>query len=171
MTRGDNLTPCAEIVREPRTPVTTPQAGRNFRMLDQVNVLVDVRDADPDRVFVARLMTLCSILRPNHRASSSFAPARLLPAISGIEDLHHIPAQRTLRNVHFLIRANRRGHPVIDFVDCFRRPRCRAPRGPSSGRHSGNPAATNPTPPHHVHRRPSPRDPFLALSKPFGRTR
>ena len=44
---------------------TSPLARHAFRMLDQVNALVDARDADPDRGFMARLMTLCSLPRSN----------------------------------------------------------------------------------------------------------
>ena len=43
----------------------TPQARHHFRMLDQVNALVKVRDADPDLGFMVRLVVLCSLPRSN----------------------------------------------------------------------------------------------------------
>ena len=61
----DGRKPGLEIVRRaPRTPDT---ARHPFRMLDQVNALVDVRDADADLGFMARLLMLCSLPRTNPR--------------------------------------------------------------------------------------------------------
>ena len=52
-----------EIVRP--DPAPNPQAQHPFRMLDQVNALVEAREADPDRGFMARLLMLCSLPRTN----------------------------------------------------------------------------------------------------------
>ena len=43
----------------------TPQVRHHFRMLDQVNALVEARDADPDLGFMVRLVALCSLPRSN----------------------------------------------------------------------------------------------------------
>ena len=43
----------------------SPQARRGFTVADQVNQLVSVREADPDRGFMARTMALCSLPRTN----------------------------------------------------------------------------------------------------------
>ena len=61
--RRDGRTPRLEIVRPDPTP--NPQAQHPFRMLDQVNALVEAREADPDLGFMARLMALCSLPRKN----------------------------------------------------------------------------------------------------------
>ena len=46
-------------------PDTSPRAWYPFRMVDQVNALVEAREADPDRGFMARLLMLCSLPRSN----------------------------------------------------------------------------------------------------------
>ena len=61
--RRDGSKPRLEIVRV--DPAPNPQAQRPFRMLDQVNALVDAREADPDIGFMARLLMLCSLPRTN----------------------------------------------------------------------------------------------------------
>ena len=43
----------------------TPQARHHFRMLDQVNALVEARDTDLDLGFMVRLVALCSLPRSN----------------------------------------------------------------------------------------------------------
>ena len=61
--RRDGSKPRLEIVRV--DPAPNPQAQRPFRMLDQVNALVEAREADPDIGFLARLLMLCSLPRTN----------------------------------------------------------------------------------------------------------
>ena len=61
--RRDGSKPRLEIVRV--DPAPNPQAQRPFRMLDQVNALVEAREADPDSGFLARLLMLCSLPRTN----------------------------------------------------------------------------------------------------------
>ena len=61
--RRDGSKPRLEIVRV--DPAPNPQAQRPFRMLDQVNALVEAREADPDIGFQARLLMLCSLPRTN----------------------------------------------------------------------------------------------------------
>ena len=46
----------------------SPQAAHHFTRFDQVNQLVEAREADPNRGFMARMMVLCSLPR---RALSS----------------------------------------------------------------------------------------------------
>ena len=41
-----------------------PQARRGFTVADQVNLLVEASEADPDRGFMARLLALCSLPAP-----------------------------------------------------------------------------------------------------------
>ena len=43
----------------------SPQALRHFTQADQVNLLVEASEADPDRGFMARLLALCSLPRTN----------------------------------------------------------------------------------------------------------
>ena len=43
----------------------SPQALHHFTLADQVNQLVEAREADPDLGFMARLMVLCSLPRTN----------------------------------------------------------------------------------------------------------
>ena len=43
----------------------SPQALHHFTLADQVNQLVEAREADPDLGFMARLMVLCSLPHPN----------------------------------------------------------------------------------------------------------
>ena len=63
----DRLQPAGEIAEEmglaqwPRTP----QAAHHFTRFDQVNQLVEAREADPDTGFMTRLMALCSLPRTN----------------------------------------------------------------------------------------------------------
>ena len=64
---SDGLTHAGEIAEEmalARRP-RTPQAARHFTCFDQVDQLVEAREADPDTGFMARLMTLCSLPRTN----------------------------------------------------------------------------------------------------------
>ena len=67
MKRNDaGLKPIAEIVPDlPVEPEAAPQAKWHFTLADQVNALVDAREADPDMGFMARLMALCSLPRTN----------------------------------------------------------------------------------------------------------
>ena len=44
---------------------TSPQARHYFTVADQVNQLVSASEADPDLVFMARTMALCSLPRSN----------------------------------------------------------------------------------------------------------
>ena len=43
----------------------TPQAIYHYTSADQIDALIDAMDSDPDRGFMARLMTLCSLPRTN----------------------------------------------------------------------------------------------------------
>ena len=43
----------------------SPQALHHFTLADQVNQLVEAREADPDLGFMARMMALCSLPRTN----------------------------------------------------------------------------------------------------------
>ena len=61
--KRDSSKPRLEIVR--LDPAPHPQAQHPFRMLDQVNALVEAREADPDRGFMERLLMLCSLPRTN----------------------------------------------------------------------------------------------------------
>ena len=44
---------------------SSPQARHSFTQADQVNLLVNASEADPDRGFMARTMALCSLPRSN----------------------------------------------------------------------------------------------------------
>ena len=46
-----------------------PQARHHFTLADQVNQLVEAREADPDLGFMARTMALCSL---HHHLASGF---------------------------------------------------------------------------------------------------
>ena len=67
--RGE-LVPVAEVVFGLDEPVkalrdASPQARHHFTLSDQVNQLVGASEADPDRGFMARLLSLCSLPRSN----------------------------------------------------------------------------------------------------------
>ena len=49
----------------PAVREASPQALHHFTLADQVNQLVEAREADPDLGFMARLMVLCSLPRTN----------------------------------------------------------------------------------------------------------
>ena len=55
-------TPLFDIVRD---AATAPQARHHFRMLDQVDALVEARESGPDVGFMARLLALCALPRTN----------------------------------------------------------------------------------------------------------
>ena len=55
-------TPLFDIVRN---AATAPQARHHFRMLDQVDALVEARESGPDVGFMARLLALCALPRTN----------------------------------------------------------------------------------------------------------
>ena len=69
--RQDGLVPIGEVVSGlddvlvPTLRETPPQARHSFTVADQVNQLVGASEADPDRGFMARLLTLCSLPRTN----------------------------------------------------------------------------------------------------------
>ena len=68
--KRDGLIPIGEVFGSLDGPVkalrdATPQAVHHFTQADQVNQLVDAREADPDMGFMARLMALCSLPRTN----------------------------------------------------------------------------------------------------------
>ena len=44
---------------------SSPRARRHFTRLDQVEQLVEASEANPDTGFMARLLALCSLPRPN----------------------------------------------------------------------------------------------------------
>lgn len=63
----DRLQPIGEVAEEmglARRP-QTPQAAHHFTRFDQVNQLIEAREADPDTGFMTRLMTLCCLPRTN----------------------------------------------------------------------------------------------------------
>ena len=67
--RGE-LVPVAEVIADLPGPVqalrkTPPPARRGFTVANQVHQLVSASEADPERGFMARLMTLCSLPRTN----------------------------------------------------------------------------------------------------------
>ena len=67
--RGE-LVPVGEVIADLDGPVkaireASPQALHHFTRFDQVNQLALVREADPDRGFMARLLVLCSLPRTN----------------------------------------------------------------------------------------------------------
>ena len=55
-------TPLFDIVRD---AATAPQARHHFRMLDQIDALVEARESGPDVGFMARLLALCALPRTN----------------------------------------------------------------------------------------------------------
>ena len=67
--RGE-LVPIGEALADLPGPVqalreASPQALHHFTQADQVNLLVNASEADPDLGFMARLMALCSLPRTN----------------------------------------------------------------------------------------------------------
>ncbi len=67
--RGE-LVPIGEVFGGLGGPVrairdASPQALHHFTQADQVNQLVEAREADPDLGFMARLLALCSLPRTN----------------------------------------------------------------------------------------------------------
>ena len=65
-----SLVPVAEVLSDLNGPVAairdaSPQALHHFTQADQVNLLVNASEADPDMGFMARLMALCSLPRTN----------------------------------------------------------------------------------------------------------
>ena len=68
--KRDGLVPIGEVVSDLGGPVAaireaTPQALHHFTQADQVNLLVNASEADPDLGFMARTMALCSLPRSN----------------------------------------------------------------------------------------------------------
>ena len=68
--KRDGLVPIGEVISGLGGPVkaihsTSPPAQRGFTQADQVNALVEAREADPDLGFMARLLALCSLPRTN----------------------------------------------------------------------------------------------------------
>ena len=67
--KADGLKPIREVLDLLPVPVKSlqpaPQALHHFTQVDQVNTLVEAREADPDMGFMARLMALCSLPRTN----------------------------------------------------------------------------------------------------------
>ena len=69
----DGLKPIGEIVKDALSGLPGPvqalqpsvQARRGFTQSDQVNQLAEASEADPDRGFMARLLSLCSLPRTN----------------------------------------------------------------------------------------------------------
>ena len=67
--RGE-LVPIGEVVADLAGPVKAireaePPGRRYFTRADQVNQLVEAREADPDLGFMARMLVLCSLPRTN----------------------------------------------------------------------------------------------------------
>ena len=67
--RGE-LVPVGEVIADLPGPVkaireASPQALHHFTQADQVNLLVNASEADPEMGFMARLMALCSLPRTN----------------------------------------------------------------------------------------------------------
>ena len=60
---GDALSGMGGPVKSIRD--ATPQAVHHFTLSDQVGQLVSASEADPERGFMARLLTLCSLPRTN----------------------------------------------------------------------------------------------------------
>ena len=54
----------------------TPQALHHFTRFDQVNQLAEASEADPDRGFMARLLSLCSLPRTNPGNRLQHIPVR-----------------------------------------------------------------------------------------------
>ena len=68
--KRDGLVKIGEVVSGLDGPVkeireASPQARHHFTQADQVNLLVNASEADPDRGFMARMMALCSLPRTN----------------------------------------------------------------------------------------------------------
>ena len=68
--KRNSLVPIGEIFNDLGGPVKAirdapPQALHHFTRFDQVDQLVEAREADPDMGFMARLMALCSLPRTN----------------------------------------------------------------------------------------------------------
>ena len=63
----DRLQPVGEVAEEMglMRRERTPQVQHHFTRFDQVDQLVEAREADPDTGFMTRLMTLCSLPRTN----------------------------------------------------------------------------------------------------------
>ena len=67
--RGE-LVPIGEVIVDLPGPVPairddSPQARHHFTVADQVNLLVNASEADPDLGFIVRMMALCSLPRSN----------------------------------------------------------------------------------------------------------
>ena len=68
--KRDGLVPIGEAFGGLGGPVkaireASPQALHHFTQADQVNLLVNASEADPDLGFMARMMALCSLPRTN----------------------------------------------------------------------------------------------------------
>ena len=63
VTIGDALSDLGGPVQAIRD--ASPQAALHFTQADQVNLLVNAREADADLGFMARMMALCSLPRTN----------------------------------------------------------------------------------------------------------
>ena len=82
--QGGELIPIGDALSGMGGPVqaireASPPARRGFTLADQVNQLVSASEADPDLVFMARLMALCSLPRsnPGNRPCCMDHPARM----------------------------------------------------------------------------------------------
>ena len=67
--RGE-LVPVGEVIADLGGPVqalrdASPQALHHFTQADQVNLLVNASEAEPDLGFMARMLVLCSLPRAN----------------------------------------------------------------------------------------------------------
>ena len=89
--RGE-LVPIGDALADLDGPVkairdATPQSLHHYTRSDQVNQLVNAREADPDLGFMARLMTLCSLPRTNpgdqHQYKRQNGPYRLILSRTG----------------------------------------------------------------------------------------
>ena len=74
--RGE-LVPVGEVIADLPGPVKSiakisPQVRRGFTRFDQVNQLVEAREADADLGFMARMMALCSLPRTNPGATLQY---------------------------------------------------------------------------------------------------
>ena len=68
--KRDGLVPIREVLSDLGGPVkatrdASPQALHHFTQADQVDLLVETSEADPDLGFIARLLALCSLPRTN----------------------------------------------------------------------------------------------------------
>lgn len=68
--KRDGLVPIREVLSDLGGPVkatrdASPQALHHFTQADQVDLLVEASEADPDLGFIARLLALCSLPRTN----------------------------------------------------------------------------------------------------------